>query len=633
MEIFKQRFNFAEITKYKSYISINAKDSNLSHTKVKYKEEPFFGEEEFSNERGQPTNVSLVNYPKRKTKFFSNDSDNDMGRARLFTFPSITTTKDRHIKGNYAEPFSGLYVTLFERKITLIDDKLTFSLYKQYKSRKVNCKFFKKRVTIYRVSINLKTGNVISIKNTTSQTHIRTNSFGHIKEVLKMILYPEVTHASLQNKKGGRTTGEVMSGYNMKFNHSEFVNAVLTKLKFIDSPDDLLIYDNKLIKSMSSELTDILLESVIKSFILHKKIKVHNDFYFYLIQYYPTEKFLKKNDRKLISSILDRYNFKSKSTIKILHQNTNLNLHSFFGVCSIFGDDYMKYMSKIDVTMFVFNNKSRGIGRVYNLEGQIVIRDYIQQIRNLDLQLSNEDKNNLVKYLNYSPQEGRRNIIGMVLDHFRMMGKIKSAGIPIGFKGTTIDKFDDEHMEFSKIVRLIDKQFIREYIFHEKTIKVIEKPIFGYELNDDGISAVKRKYIPVILKSQNEYDEEGKSMHHCVSSYIGYGNSMIISLRLVDNNDEIIERVTCEYNNQTGKQVQARGLQNRDPAKHFNEIIEKLDKRAKKLNEKDKLKWVETKQIRVKVNGIEIKSPLIENQNQPEVVRVEDDEPVFFDDF
>jgi hypothetical protein len=68
-------------------------------------------------------------------------------------------------------------------------------------------------------------------------------------------------------------------------------------------------------------------DNIIDTFIKFKKIKIANNTPSWLIRhFYPTEKHLKKSDRKLLVAILDKFGIKSKKTIKIFNEKPDLNI-------------------------------------------------------------------------------------------------------------------------------------------------------------------------------------------------------------------------------------------------------------------------------------------------------------------
>jgi hypothetical protein len=112
-------------------------------------------------------------------------------------------------------------------------------------------------------------------------------------------------------------------------------------------------------------------------------------------------------------------------------------------------------------------------------------------------------------------------------------------------------------------------------------------------------SAVLRKYEPVLLKSSQEYDEEGGYMNHCVAGYINNTNwSIIVSLRHGD------ERVTNEFSIRDRKCVQSKYFHNQKPPEHFEEPLKKLYERIKSIP--FPLSPIDKKRVPLVINGVEV---------------------------
>ena len=105
-----------------------------------------------------------------------------------------------------------------------------------------------------------------------------------------------------------------------------------------------------------------------------------------------------------------------------------------------------------------------------------------------------------------------------------------------------------------------------------------------------------------ILKREEEYMEEGSFMHHCVATYSDKDRSIIISVRTIDSSD----RVTCEYDCQSGKLIQARHFCNKQPPADIEMAIEELSKKVEKYARMGILHCIEKKKVPVKINGVEV---------------------------
>jgi hypothetical protein len=312
---------------------------------------------------------------------------------------------------------------------------------------------------------------------------------------------------------------------------------------------------------------------------------------------------LKKNDNKLIAAILDRLNLKTKSFIKLLHDNPNVNIKNLITLSTMFGHgDLKKFIPNIDSRYYIGgSNLSRR-----NLESYYPPSTN----NNYEHNLTQREKSKLTKLLNsvfyeVSAQPIPENLVGdqmrQIVDHILLINKIREYIPTIELKCTNIKDFHHEHIEYSKIERSIQKGYSIEYTFDQRLIKLVEHemvPPGGVDL-----------YIPVILKTDGEYSEEGSHMHHCVASYADREQSLIISIRKDSKFGN--ERVTCEFNVKSKELVQAKYFCNAVPPQEFEFAISKLSHMIKMY--RGSIQSTGKQKIPLVINGIEI--PMIEKKD------------------
>jgi hypothetical protein len=180
-----------------------------------------------------------------------------------------------------------------------------------------------------------------------------------------------------------------------------------------------------------------------------------------------------------------------------------------------------------------------------------------------------------------------------IYDHFNMIDKIREYDKDLIFRAKSYPEFRDEHLQLSKMMNAIKKGWVTQYVFEEKTVMEIEHPI-SYE---------DMTFIPYILKREEEYVEEGSYMHHCVASYVDHDKSIIVSIR----NEDASDRVTCEFNIQSGKMVQARHFCNKPVPEEFMEAVNIVQDKIRLHSRFGTLNWKEKKKVAYKINGIEVK--------------------------
>lgn len=599
-DILTQRINYAVITSYKDYCRLDEK----KHTGTTFNEdlEDLYSSAITLKELfGRGGKGIITELPEkmgnRKTKFFYDNSDVTERFTLNYAYKnknningdagSFVTTKDRHIKNHYANPFSSISVHTYERSIRLNGDKLTIKLYQHIKYRKLNDIYFKKSVTIDSFIFNMSTGNftIITtnrIKGGKMVKRFSTNSFHMLIPIFKSEFVFDV-----ENK--------LPSSLKHSLSNNEFTKK---------------IYESFGVNNYGTPLCDRLPDVLMKKFVDTKKIKVSNDYEFMLANLYPTEKFLKKNERKLIASILDMFQIKTKVLVKLMHQNPKFDILSVAIICYVFGDNFSKYIGSIDPqwfhTCFLSNPPDCDKLQFAKIKKQVVS----------EYEFNDSDRENLVRIINSGGHNNKTLIngsfIGDLLDHFRMIKKLKPYDPTISMKARTIKEFSEEHSEFSKMISLIKKGWAVEYKFADKMVNDVEKPLdiqidmTEYDESGNPIGNVvydKFKFFPYILKREEDYTEEGTYMHHCVASYSDKEKSIIVSIR----NDDASNRVTCEFDCQTGKLIQSRHFCNRIPPPEYELAVCEMEKKTLHYARFGILHALDKRKVPIKINGIELK--------------------------
>ena len=512
---------------------------------------------------------------KRRTKYFYGDV-NSLSRLRLVSAASLAkyprntfrTSDDRHIKKHYGNPFAAVKVTLHQRKIVKRGNKITITTYQNVKRRDLNNIYFKTTSGGCSVTFNLDTGNFTTvkfdkIKSSTTKT-FRTNSFFHLEGVLYAIF------ENVFDKDQGFSEVE----------NEEFLTKSL----------EYLGLDNTCINRK------FILKSIIHRFVELKNIKVPNEYAPLIQHYYPTEKFLKKNDRKLVSSILDMFNIKSKVTTKMLHEDVDMNLSTFVNLCYLLGSDYQKYIGNVSVS--AFKHKNKNFPERYSV---LTIKEKYDLYKNYEL--SKKDKENICHLANDVSHLGLDyGFFNLLEDHINMIKKLKDYYPDLQMRAKTNDEFHKEHSELSKLMSAIKKGWVIEYKFSDKMLEDVEKPVdLKIDLGDGTFGEIT--FYPHVLKREEEYDEEGDFMHHCVATYSNKDKSIIISLRTKDWSD----RVTCEFDTSSGRMVQARHFCNQKPPADMELAIEELKVKAIKWARLGMLNNLEKLRVPIKINGVEVK--------------------------
>lgn len=595
-DIITQKFSYASITPFKDYCRLDEKKllSNVMRDNLDELDDldsflkPF--RDIFKPNVGKV--ISLPEKNKRKVFFFETKEPVQerflMKYALSHSSNTFDTTKDRQIKRHYGNPFSEISITTIERSIRRRDDKVTIKIYIGQKFRKFNSIYFKKMFTVYSITINLKTGNfttaLITKNKKTTNKKFRVNTFNDVKFIMRGIF---------------STSSYVQSNSRLK---NEF-NETFNDLVFTSKVQNTLSIDLGCVSY--SKMDNLFMKDLIGVFVKLKKIKVPDgDYEYWLCNLYPTEKFLKKNDRKLIASILDMVNLKSKYLVKILHEYPLIDFFGVYSFCQFFGNDFSKYVANINPG--VFRNSHRKESKVEMWMTKTSILNSVHK----KYELTDNEKEILIRIVNsvdYNSTEffGER-MIQLFQDHFNMISKIREYDSSCSMKAKTMTEFNEEHRELAKTISAIKKGWVIEYEYDIKTITDIEEPInaminLGSE-EEPVLGDLQMKLYPFILKREEDYSEEGGFMHHCVASYSDKDRSIIVSLR----SENQMDRVTCEYDIQTGRCVQERYFCNAQPPAEFVLALKYLKTKIEKHARFGTLNWKEKKKVPIKINGIEI---------------------------
>ena len=610
--ILNQRFSYAKITPFKNYSKLPRKITPASGVFKQVPYDELFGSTFTGDYYDSGAGVSIPQLPdeikRRKTKYFY--WKDDINNPPIINYASkhktagiygeFYTTKDRHIKKYYNEPFGEISVHILERSIIRKGDKITIKTYKYTKHRGFNSKYFKTFSDSHSLTLDLVKGDFLIIfggKRKIKSTVFRKNSFHQLNNFISGGDGPFRFVKNHMSKNIPLYDNLITSINDIEFNNS------LCKTFGINFPTD------------TSKFKTIFYDEIMRWFVKTKQIKTPNDYKELIIYNYPTEKYLKKNDRKLVASILDVYQIKSKINIKLLHEKPNIDLRSLYILCYLFGENYQKYIGSINKDMF---GTISNMGNLQSTSSLKMMESNCNNYKNHGYDINDIEKENLLKVLTVEPQRGpavNETFMGLVIDHFKMLERIREYDPNIRMRATTPNKFHEEHTELSKLITQIKKGWVIQYFYPEKTVKEIQQPInceIKSELwkhdgkgNKELHSTIHEGNImiyPYVLTREEEYIEEGRFMHHCVATYSETDTSMIVSLRTEDKQD----RVTCEYNISNGRLIQAKHFSNAVPPNYFNDAIDTTTDIIRLHARFGTLNWLKKDKVPIKINGIEI---------------------------
>jgi len=588
--VLAQRFQFYGIEPYKDYTSIKSKEEKEIHKKfqlglenVDFLDADFFNREDGRKPSARLKSMFQLMVPNKKklnkknTKYFySEEPDGEILNFDNWNHrnPTFYTTKERHLLKHYGRPLSAVSVEINERNIAVDEDTISVRCYTHRKTRTVNSKFFRKIKTALGFKINFKTGNIISYEGA-DKPKIRQNNFKHFSQVLQSFfgrtIGPVTLHFSGDNSESHHPVNKEASDI---FNDDEFMktlfHTILSKLP----------HNANIISNTEGSARKKILSIVMETFIAVNKIKVPNEYRRLLMEAYPTKKFLKKNDNKLVAAILDRIGIKSKSTIRLLHKFPKTDISRLILLARYFGYvDLHKYIHNINEEYWLIEKEK-------NIPGDDTPIYYAIDNKHI-YDIKDSEKSCLLKLINEAFN-----------DHLDMLIKIRRHLPDIEMRATNLADFHREHLELAKLDRAIKKGYSIKYIFEDRLIKLIENPIKIKNENKEIIGT----YYPVLLKIDAEYTEEGEHMHHCVASYADKEKSIIVSLR--EDSPIGNERVTCEYDTRDRGCVQEKYFCNAKPPERFDSALVILQDRI--LSFKGSIKSTAKEKIPLIINGVQI---------------------------
>jgi hypothetical protein len=602
-DILTERFQYATITPFKDYCRLDEK-KELSRSMNDDLDSLDFDWDTPKTKINQLLNTlkpvgKIVSLPEKKKKkiFYAATTESVQENFRLTYYVkknklgdcSFQTTKDRHIKSHYGRPLSEITVTTIERSIRRHGDKVTIKLYRQDKHRGYNCIYFKKSYMVQSVTFNLVTGNFTTLTKTSrgkqSSQVFRTNAFQSLHNLIQNTSFLTI------KTKGINSYSRLYNDYQNNFDDTLFTRKIQESLEV----------ELGCVSYASNQ--ENFINDVMNAFVKKKKIKVPNGHYDYLLtKLYPTEKFLKKNERKLVASVLDMLGIKTKATIKILHEYPNIDIYGLCKFIHYFDSDYAKYIGNINPMVFEKSTRKFGI-RDYN---DIGVKSVMVREKNKVYGLKDVEKENLIRIVNSFNYMDSNSVLSerfiqLVDDHIRMIERIREYDPSIYLKSKTMDEFNTEHRELTKMMGAIKKGWVIEYQFDEKVLEDLEKPLECLE-NDTSLHTL----YPYVLKREEDYIEEGAFMHHCVATYSDKDKSIIVSLR----NQSGMDRVTCEFDIQSGRCIQQRSFCNASPPPIFEDGLLLLSQKIELYSRWGTLNWKEKKKVPVKINGVEITQEL-----------------------
>jgi hypothetical protein len=393
------------------------------------------------------------------------------------------------------------------------EDKVKLSMFNFRKRRQVGHRYFAKGSKDIHITFNLKTKNF----------YITNSHFAHRRRTTSVTkndfskIINQIHSLTFTNPFGPLVHPETQRGTTTPPN----VNALKALIGLVEELElDITVLPNS-VNSPGDLLGTIIMEWFIKVW----KIKTPNDYTYYLLKHYPGIKKLRKYNMSLIHTILGERGLKGKFYNKLLNLEPEINVTDLHLLQRTLGDDGVKRIS----VHILASSKTFEDTKFTQPEHLITNVGYWDK-------LSKYEKNNIINIYNTCKDPTRiQGFIDLLLDHFKIKNKLQGYGVIKNIKSKTLDKFNDEHSEWSNLLHGCERTTQVNYLYPDNFLTHIEKPI---EL-DGNIYFVK------VLKDDSDYFKEGQIQNHCVRTYLDRYTSIIISVR--KNHESGMERMTCEF--------------------------------------------------------------------------------------
>jgi hypothetical protein len=370
-------------------------------------------------------------------------------------------------------------------------------------------------------------------------------------------------------------TGDVYNGYlynyqkKRKFTKSirrncfslEPLNSFKSKLKNIltkyteKSYDEVSIFVSEFIFQIDQRQNFEYLSSeerLFRFYLSKRGIKYPNNFKVYVTELRNPEikKILKKNDNKLVESVMIRNNLSGKKIRHALHHCDKLNLNLYETARTLFGDDWLN-QDNGNVILDLLNAPTSWT-HIPNRFKEFVSKEELKKVYILFKQAYIYENLNSITFM----------------DHLRLYTELKIFG-EVDLKWKSVESTSDFHEEHMDWTDKIQHYRMGDYTRHypEYMYDMISKPLYS-------------DFHPILLDTSSKYNEESNYQSNCVKSYIGKPNCLIISLRC---GQSLEERATLEYRMTikdgvvNADRVQSLGKYNQKLEEQWTTVLLKLD--------------------------------------------------------
>jgi len=437
---------------------------------------------------------------------------------------------EEHFNKNFSNQIYSVMKTYVMLVVEKNGDKVVFKFFQGSKWRREGKPWFKVVKDVNYISVNTKTGDVYHghIKNYQKKTKcskmIRRNCF--FMDPLNTIK----SHAkNMLSQFTDKAYEEVMMAF------SEFMFQIDQRNDFQN-----LTYGDRLFR-----------------FYLDKRnIKYPNNFGIYTHEFMGPEikKILKKNNNRLVDSLMIKHQLSGKKLKKALHSCTRLNMVIYQTARNLFGDDWLNQ----DDDNVIIDLLDSAVGNITipPLFIELISKEELKKVYRLFKQVYIHQDLDAFTFQ----------------DHVRMYAELKMYGEQ-DLKWTSFEdknEFREEHLDWTdRLQHYKQGEYTRHY--PEYMYEMISQPLY----ND---------FYPVLLDTSSKYNEESSYQSNCVKGYIGKAGCLIISVIcgkfLVQERATIEYRLTMKDGLVHADRVQSLGKFNQKLETHWDTVLLKLDKQV-----------------------------------------------------
>jgi len=437
---------------------------------------------------------------------------------------------EEHFNKNFSNQIYSVMKTYVMLVVEKNGDKVVFKFFQGSKWRREGKPWFKVVKDVNYISVNTKTGDVYHghIKNYQKKTKcskmIRRNCF--FMDPLNTIK----SHAkNMLSQFTDKAYEEVMMAF------SEFMFQIDQRNDFQN-----LTYGDRLFR-----------------FYLDKRnIKYPNNFGIYTHEFMGPEikKILKKNNNRLVDSLMIKHQLSGKKLKKALHSCTRLNMVIYQTARNLFGDDWLNQ----DDDNVIIDLLDSAVGNITipPLFIELISKEELKKVYRLFKQVYIHQDLDAFTFQ----------------DHVRMYAELKMYGEQ-DLKWTSFEdknEFREEHLDWTdRLQHYKQGEYTRHY--PEYMYEMISQPLY-----DD--------FYPVLLDTSSKYNEESSYQSNCVKGYIGKAGCLIISVIcgkfLVQERATIEYRLTMKDGLVHADRVQSLGKFNQKLETHWDTVLLKLDKQV-----------------------------------------------------